>query len=71
MELFPLRKDSEYITLGQLLKAMNIAENGGAARAMIEEGIASVNGETEYRRGRKLYAGDSVRVEDLEIRVTD
>ena len=53
-----LKKD--YITLGQLLKAMGYAEDGVMAKEMIHDGMCIVNGEEELRRGRKLYDGDEV-----------
>ena len=58
MRYFKIKGD--YITLGQLLKATDIAQDGADAKYMILNGEASVNGETETRRGRKLYDGDVV-----------
>lgn len=54
---------TEYITLGQLIKVLNILESGGMVKAYIKDVGASVNGELEHRRGRKLYPGDTVEVE--------
>jgi len=67
MVQFKLR--DEYITLGQLLKAAGLVENGAEAKAVILDGEAKVNGEAETRRGRKLRAGDvaSFRGEEIEI----
>lgn len=50
----------EYITLQQLLKYCGITSTGGEAKLMIQAGKVMVNGETETRRGRKLYPGDKV-----------
>lgn len=55
---FTLR--TEYITLGQLLKAANIVSGGGEAKAVLAEGGVIVNGEEDNRRGRKLRDGDVV-----------
>ncbi len=52
----------EYITLGQLLKAIGIISTGGAAKAYLEASAVQVNGEPEQRRGRKLRPGDVVVV---------
>ncbi len=52
----------EFIKLGQALKLSGIAENGADAKFIIEDGCVLVNGETDTRRGRKLYDGDVVRV---------
>ena len=49
----------EFIKLGQALKLAGIAESGVDAKIMIEEETVKVNGETETRRGRKLYDGDA------------
>ena len=50
----------EFITLGQLLKALGIAITGGEAKLLLEEGGFQVNAEPEQRRGRKLRPGDTV-----------
>ncbi len=64
---FELKGD--YITLGQVLKAVNIAEDGVDAKYMIQDGSVQVNGEVDTRRGRKLYAGDTVSHEGKEIHI--
>ena len=58
---------TEYIKLDSALKYAGIAENGAHAKEMILEGIVSVNGEKELRRGRKLYKGDKFKIEDEEF----
>ena len=50
----------EYIKLGQALKAASLVESGVDAKFAIEDGLVKVNGETEYQRGKKLRAGDTV-----------
>ena len=62
---------SEYITLGQLLKAVGLVSDGVEAKIRIQNGEALVNGEEELRRGRKLYDGDKVLFEGEEILVLD
>lgn len=52
-----------YITLGQLLKYADLIDEGAMAKPYLAEGRALVNGETETRRGRKLYPGDTVLAE--------
>ena len=64
-----LKLKSEYITLGQLLKAMDFAQDGVDAKIRIQNGEANVNGETETRRGRKLYDGDTVSIDGQSVRV--
>ncbi|WJY26780.1 MULTISPECIES: S4 domain-containing protein YaaA [Sporosarcina] len=57
-----LHFDTEYITLGQLLKMVNVISSGGMAKWFLSENVVYVNGEGEQRRGRKLYGGDVVMV---------
>ena len=65
MEKIVLR--DEYIKLGQALKAAGIVGSGVDAKILIEEGLVSVNGEVETRRGRKLREGDQVEAEGETI----
>lgn len=67
MEKFYLRKEDEYIKLGQLLKACSLVESGAAAKLEIQDGYVKVNGNTQYQRGKKLYEGDIVEYEGNEI----
>jgi ribosome-associated protein len=64
MQTFHLRGD--FITLGQLLKVVGLVETGGQAKVFLTEETVLVNGEVENRRGRKLFAGDRVEIEDVE-----
>lgn len=57
------------ITLGQALKAINVAGTGGEAKVLIQAGEVQVNGEVETRRGRKLQEGDVVEVRDEKLEV--
>jgi ribosome-associated protein len=63
----PIR--GEMIRLGQLLKLAGVVADGGEAKALLTEGLVSVNGAPEERRGRQLHPGDVVRVENAELRV--
>lgn len=60
----------EFIKLGQALKLAGIAESGVNAKIMIEEETVKVNGETETRRGRKLYDGDAVEARGMSFTVS-
>jgi len=53
---------TEYIALGQFLKLADCIATGGQAKSFLQETEITVNGAPENRRGRKLYAGDLVRV---------
>jgi ribosome-associated protein len=57
------------IRLGQLLKASGIADSGGEAKALLEAGAVTVNGEPEARRGRQLVPGDIVVAAGESVRV--
>ncbi|MEA2248322.1 MAG: ribosome-associated protein [Solirubrobacteraceae bacterium] len=57
------------IRLGQALKLSGLASSGGEARAMIEQGGVTVNGEPETRRGRQLHRGDVVAAGDEAVRI--
>lgn len=52
--------ETEYITLGQLLKLTNLFDSGGMIKHYLQDEGVLVNGETEHRRGRKLYEKDLV-----------
>ena len=57
--------DTEYIQLQQFLKLINLVSSGGEAKEIITQGVIQVNGETEIRRGKKLYPGDKVNIPDV------
>jgi ribosome-associated protein len=61
---------TDYIKLDSLLKAVNVVGSGGEAKIVITDGLVVVNGETERRRGRKLYPGDRVTLGEHEFVVT-
>ena len=57
-----IRIDTEFITLGQLLKMTNAISSGGMAKWFLDEHTVYVNGEVEQRRGNKLRHGDIVNI---------
>jgi len=59
----------EMIRLGQLLKLADLVEVGADAKLLLEDGLVTVNGEVEQRRGRQLHRGDVVAVEDEVVRI--
>ena len=67
MRDLPIRGES--IRLGQALKLSGLAESGGEARALVEDGAVTVNDEVETRRGRQLRHGDVVAVGDEALRI--
>lgn len=59
----------EFIKLGQALKLAGLVGSGIDAKIEIQDGFVKVNGETETRRGRKLYDGDVFTYDGSEIKV--
>jgi ribosome-associated protein len=62
---------AEYIELIKLLKLLHIAESGGHAKMMVQEGEVKLNGETEYRKRAKLRPGYKVEISGKEISVEE
>ncbi len=60
-----IKISTEYITLGQFLKLADIIQSGGMAKFFIAENDIFVNGELEKRRGKKLYNGHVVKLEEF------
>ena len=58
---------AEYIELIRLLKLLHIAESGGHAKIMVEEGEVKLNGGVEYRKRAKLRQGDLIETSEMEI----
>ena len=69
MEEISLREGDDYIKLGQLLKKANMMSSGVDAKMVILDGMVSVNGEVELRRGKKIYPGDVVTFEGESVKV--
>lgn len=53
---------TEFIKLDALLKVIGVADSGGQAKHVIQEGLVSVNGELATQRGKKIRPGDLVEV---------
>ena len=60
---------SEFIELIKLLKLLGIAETGGHAKIMVEEGEVTVNGSKEFRKRAKLKPDDKVEVKGEKITI--
>ena len=48
------------IELCQLIKFAGFAGTGGEAKMLISQGLISLNGVVETRRGKKVSAGDTI-----------
>ena len=60
---------TEYIELIKLLKLLHIAESGGHAKIMVEDGEVKLNGKVELRKRAKLHPGDLVETSGKEITI--
>lgn len=65
-----IKIQSEYIKLDSFLKLAEVCATGGEAKMRISDGEFTVNGETEFRRGRKLRPGDVVSAEGTDYEVS-
>ena len=63
----PIRDES--IRLGQFLKLADLIDNGADAKPLLMQGLVSVNGEVETRRGRQLAKGDVVTLGEESVKV--
>jgi ribosome-associated protein len=61
MKIFKL-KGAEYIELIKMLKLLRIADSGGQAKLMVEDGEVTLNGNLESRKRAKLRSGDVVGI---------
>jgi len=68
-EIFKLRPTSDFIELVKLLKLVNIAQSGGQAKLMVEDGLVKVNDVKEFRKGNKLRVGDIVELAEVQITI--
>ena len=67
---FELRPTDEFIELIKLLKLKDIAQSGGHAKFMVEEGLVSVNGKQEFRKRNKLRKGDVIEIQNHKITIS-
>ncbi|MBL4668764.1 MAG: RNA-binding S4 domain-containing protein [Flavobacteriales bacterium] len=61
---------TEYIELIKLLKLLNLVESGADAKIVVEEGLVKYNGEVEFRKRKKLRAGDTVIFQNNTITIS-
>lgn len=62
-----VRIKDAFIKLGQAMKLAGAAGSGVDAKILIQNGEVTVNGEAEFRRGRKLYKDDIFSYDDREF----
>jgi len=59
----------EFIELCNLLKLTGVCDSGGAGKALVAEGVVSVDGQVELRKTAKIHAGQVVTLDDVRIDV--
>jgi len=57
-----IKINTEFIKLNQALKLADVISSGSEAKAVVSDGLVKVNGETVFRRGKKVYKGDVIDV---------
>jgi ribosome-associated protein len=62
---FQLR--GEFVELNQLLKLTGVCDSGGAGKALVAEGVVTVDGQVELRKTAKIRAGQVVTLGDVQI----
>ena len=60
---------TEYIKLDSLLKYAGIVETGGIGKEIIAEERIKFNGEICTQRGKKVYKGDCVQIDEIETEI--
>ncbi|WP_322098473.1 RNA-binding S4 domain-containing protein [Nakamurella alba] len=59
----------DMIRLGQLLKLAGAVDTGADVRPLLADGLVTVNGEVETRRGRQLHKGDVIALDGDPVRL--
>ena len=62
-------KQEEYIELIKLLKATRVAESGGMAKQLVDNGEVTRNGEIEYRKRAKIVKGEIIQALGETIKI--
>ena len=69
MNEIQFKLEGEYIELIQLLKAIGLAQTGGHAKMIVDEGLVLRNGEVETRKRAKLLREEVIEVVDHRITI--
>ncbi len=69
MQQLEFQLNGEYIELNQLLKMVGLCDSGGAGKALVAEGVVSVDGQVELRKTAKIRAGSVVSLGEMHISV--
>ena len=61
---------TEFITMDKLLKFSGVADTGGQAFLMVEDGVVRLNGQLVTEKRKKVNPGDVVNIDDqIELTV--
>lgn len=60
---------TEYIKLDDLLKYAGMLGTGGMAKAVIQDGLVTVDGEICFMRGKKLRGGETVSFNGETVKI--
>lgn len=61
---------TEFITMDKLLKFSGVADTGGQAFLMVEDGVVRLNGQLVTEKRKKVHLGDVVNIDDqIELTV--
>ncbi len=69
MQQLEFQLKGDHVELNQLLKLAGVCDSGGAGKALVAEGVVSVDGRQELRKTCKIRAGSVVTLGDVRIRV--
>ena len=62
---------TEFITMDKLLKFSGVADTGGQAFLMVEDGIIQLNGKIVTEKRKKVFPGDIVNIDNqIELTIT-
>jgi ribosome-associated protein len=63
------RLNGEYVELCNLLKLTGIATSGGEGKALVAQGVVTVDGQLETRKTAKIRAGQVVECHGQQVTV--
>ncbi len=61
--------NTEYITLGQLLKMLDLISSGGEAKFFLATTTVLINDIQDQRRGKKIYPKDRVEILGITYKI--
>jgi len=61
--------NKEPVELYKLLKFQGLCSSGGEAKAVIADGLVTLNGTVEIQKRKKLMSGDCVVFNNVEMKV--